>query len=221
MTQVAFAILLAHLQCAAEIQQCDCHTQLLSYKGRRSSALPVLQVYRLLLGCIRHLMGNCTEHLLSNRCHQRETRSDATHSTRKVHGPHARLSMPTAGTPSPHSPQHHSLSSSSSSGLFCLSLPALHSNGDHVAPLSSFLSYSEDSLNSSSPDHRSQMRCGVSVCPDHHQVRPPPLHLSRNSRPQPVTLPSPALAVCWAWEPRPAHFPWFTPIIHSLLAPLP
>lgn len=32
MTQVAFAILLAHLQCAAGIQQCDCHTQLLSYK---------------------------------------------------------------------------------------------------------------------------------------------------------------------------------------------
>lgn len=32
MTQVAFAILLAHLQCAAGIQQCDYHTQLLSYK---------------------------------------------------------------------------------------------------------------------------------------------------------------------------------------------
>lgn len=32
MTQVAFAILLAHLQRAAGIQQCDYHTQLLSYK---------------------------------------------------------------------------------------------------------------------------------------------------------------------------------------------
>lgn len=68
---------------------------------------------------------------------------------------------PQPGAPSPHSPQHHP-PSSSSLGLFCLSLLALYSNGDHVAPLSSFLSYSEDSLNSSSPNqagHRRDVGC--------------------------------------------------------------